>query len=101
MYVSEGLKDPDPDPTHSDGRITLAELIDNLGDIKKLLNAPSLTGGGQIPLTVDVNPSFPSDLKPYMQEQAEILLKEKKVKAIPDWSKALRADFMDKARGGA
>ena len=48
--------------------------------------------------TVDVNPGFPSDLKPYMQEQAEILLKEKKISAIPDWSKALRADFMDKAR---
>jgi len=51
--------------------------------------------------TVDVNPGFPSDLKPYMQEQAEILLKEKKISAIPDWSKALRPDFMEKARAGA
>jgi len=51
--------------------------------------------------TVDVNPSFPSDLRPYMQEQADILLKEKKISAIPDWSKALRPDFMDKARMGA
>src|SRR5689334_16417878 len=51
--------------------------------------------------TVDVNPDFPSDLKPYMQEQADILLKEKKIKAAPDWSKALRPDFMDKARTGA
>jgi len=51
--------------------------------------------------TVDVNPGFPSDLKPYMQEQAEILLKEKKIAAIPDWSKALRPDFMEKARVGA
>src|SRR5436305_6486722 len=50
---------------------------------------------------VYVAPSFPSDLKPYMQEQAEILLKEKKIAAIPDWSKALRADFMEKARAGA
>jgi ABC-type nitrate/sulfonate/bicarbonate transport system substrate-binding protein len=50
---------------------------------------------------VDVNPGFPSDLKPYMQEQAEILLRDKKVSAIPDWSKALRADFMEKARAGA
>jgi NitT/TauT family transport system substrate-binding protein len=47
---------------------------------------------------VDVNPGFPTDLKPYMQEQAEILLKEKKVDAIPDWSKALRPEFMEKAR---
>jgi NitT/TauT family transport system substrate-binding protein len=47
---------------------------------------------------VEVEPGFPSDLKPYMQEQAEILLREKKIPAIPDWSKALRPDFMEKAR---
>ena len=34
-------------------------------------------------------PGFPADLEPYMQQQAEILLKEKKIKAIPDWNKAL------------
>ena len=51
--------------------------------------------------TVDVDPGFPTDLKPYMQEQAEILLREKKIAAIPDWSKALRPDFMEKARAGA
>ncbi len=50
---------------------------------------------------VDVNPGFPDDLKPYMTEQAEILLKEKKISAVPDWSKALRPDFMAKARAGA
>ena len=49
---------------------------------------------------VDVDPGFPPDLKPYMQEQAEILLREKKIAAIPDWSKALRPDFMEKARAG-
>ena len=49
--------------------------------------------------TVDVSPGFPTDLKPYMQTQAEILLKEKKIPAIPDWSKALRPDFMERARG--
>ena len=48
--------------------------------------------------TVDVSPGFPSDLRPYMQGHAEVLLKEKKIAAIPDWSKALRPDFMDKAR---
>jgi NitT/TauT family transport system substrate-binding protein len=47
---------------------------------------------------VEVNPGFPSDLKPYMQAQAEILLKDKKIPAIPDWSKALRPEFMEKAR---
>jgi NitT/TauT family transport system substrate-binding protein len=50
---------------------------------------------------VDVNPGFPDDLKPYMQEQAEILRHERKISAIPDWSKALRPDFMAKARAGA
>jgi ABC-type nitrate/sulfonate/bicarbonate transport system substrate-binding protein len=51
--------------------------------------------------TVDVNPGFPSDVRPYMQEQAEILLKEKKIRSVPDWTKALRPDFMEKARLGA
>jgi hypothetical protein len=32
-----------------------------------------------------------------MQQQAEILLKEKKIKAIPDWSKALRTEFLKQA----
>jgi NitT/TauT family transport system substrate-binding protein len=50
---------------------------------------------------VEVDPGFPRDLKPYMQEQAEILLKDKKINAIPDWSTALRPDLMAKARAGA
>lgn len=49
---------------------------------------------------VDVNPAFPRDLEPYMQEQAAILLREKKIAAIPDWKKALRPDFMEKAMKG-
>jgi hypothetical protein len=48
--------------------------------------------------TVDVNPGFPADLSPYMQAQAEVLLREKKIAAVPDWGKALRPDFMEKAR---
>jgi NitT/TauT family transport system substrate-binding protein len=50
---------------------------------------------------VEVSPGFPGDLKPYMQEQAEILLKDKKIDAIPDWSKALRPDLMERARTAA
>ena len=46
---------------------------------------------------VEVNPSFP-DLKSYMQQQAEILVKSKIINTIPDWSKALRPDFMEKAK---
>lgn len=48
--------------------------------------------------TVEVNPGFPGDMKPYMQGQAEVLLKEKKITAIPEWTKAMRPDFMEKAR---
>ena len=51
---------------------------------------------------VDVNPGFPDDLKPYMTEQAEILLKEKKISAIPDWvARRCVPTFMAKARAGA
>ena len=46
---------------------------------------------------VEVDPGWPSDLKPYMQKHAEILLKENKIKAIPDWDKAFRTDFLKKA----
>jgi len=50
---------------------------------------------------VDVDPGFPSDLGPYMDHHAKVLLQEKKINAIPDWKKALRPDFMEKARAGA
>jgi ABC-type nitrate/sulfonate/bicarbonate transport system substrate-binding protein len=46
---------------------------------------------------VEVQPGWPSDLVPYMQEQSEILLKENKIKAVPDWSKALRTEFLKRA----
>ncbi|MGH6672079.1 MAG: ABC transporter substrate-binding protein [Xanthobacteraceae bacterium] len=49
---------------------------------------------------VEVNPSFP-DLKAYMQKQAEILIQNKTIKKVPDWSTALRPDFMAKAQGKA
>jgi len=46
---------------------------------------------------VEVQPGWPSDIVPYMQQQSEILLKENKIKAIPDWSKALRTEFLKQA----
>jgi NitT/TauT family transport system substrate-binding protein len=49
--------------------------------------------------TIEVDPGFPSDLTPYMQEQAGILLRQKLIAAIPDWKKALRGDFWAKAGG--
>jgi len=50
---------------------------------------------------VEVDPGFPDNLKPYMQQQAEILVQSKLINAIPDWSKALRPDFMERARAKA
>jgi ABC-type nitrate/sulfonate/bicarbonate transport system substrate-binding protein len=46
---------------------------------------------------VEVDPSFPGGLEPYMTHHAEVLLKAKKIKAIPDWKKVLRPEFMHKA----
>jgi sulfonate transport system substrate-binding protein len=48
---------------------------------------------------VDIDPGFPPDLGPYLQQHAEVLLKEKKIGAMPDWKKALRPEFMQRARG--
>ena len=50
---------------------------------------------------VEVSPGFPSDLAPYMQRQARILLQAKLIPAIPDWSKVLRPEFMHKAQSAA
>jgi NitT/TauT family transport system substrate-binding protein len=46
---------------------------------------------------VEVSPGFPSDLQPQLQSDAEVLLREKKISAIPDWKTALRPDFWAKA----
>ena len=48
---------------------------------------------------VEVDPGFPSDLVPGLQKDAEVLLREKKISAIPDWNKALRPELWAKARG--
>ena len=46
---------------------------------------------------VEVNPSFPADLAAALQRDAEILLRERKISAIPDWKTALRPDLWAKA----
>ena len=46
---------------------------------------------------VEVKPGFPSDLVPGLQKDAEVLLRERKIAAIPDWKKALRPEFWAKA----
>ena len=50
---------------------------------------------------VEVDPGFPTDLVPYLTKHTEVLIQEKKVSAMPDWKKALRTDFMEKARAGS
>ena len=50
---------------------------------------------------VEVHPGFPDDLVPYMQQQAEILLRDRRIGAIPDWGKALRPEFMERAHAKA
>jgi hypothetical protein len=47
---------------------------------------------------VEVEPGFPADVRPYLQETAEGLLKEMKIAAIPDRGQALRREFMERAR---
>ena len=46
---------------------------------------------------VEVNPGWPADLVPYMTHHSEILVQEKKIKAVPDWNKALRTEFLKQA----
>jgi NitT/TauT family transport system substrate-binding protein len=46
---------------------------------------------------VEVNPGWPADLEPYMTHHAEVLMAAHKLKAVPDWSKAFRKDFLKKA----
>jgi ABC-type nitrate/sulfonate/bicarbonate transport system substrate-binding protein len=46
---------------------------------------------------VEVDPGFPAGLQNQLQKDAEVLLREKKISAIPDWNKALRPDLWAKA----
>lgn len=46
---------------------------------------------------VEVQPGWPADIVPYMTAQSQILIDTKKIKAMPDWSKALRTEFLKKA----
>jgi len=48
---------------------------------------------------VEVDPGFPSDVAAGLAKDAEVLLRERKIGAIPDWKKALRPDLWAKATG--
>lgn len=45
-----------------------------------------------------VDPNFRPALMPYLQAQAEQLLKERKISAVPDWNKALDQSILRDAR---
>jgi len=46
---------------------------------------------------VEIDVGFPDTLVPYMTAHAEVLVKENKIKAVPDFNKIFRTDFMKKA----
>jgi ABC-type nitrate/sulfonate/bicarbonate transport system substrate-binding protein len=46
---------------------------------------------------VEIDVGFPTNLVPYMTAHGEALVKENKIKALPDWKKLLRTDLMAKA----
>lgn len=46
---------------------------------------------------VEVGVDWPSDLKPYMEHHAEVLIAAKKLKAMPEWKSAFREDLLKKA----
>src|SRR5262249_51750984 len=48
LSATLGLNLKDPGTTAADGRISLTEFFGGLGDISTLLDAPSLTGGGDV-----------------------------------------------------
>lgn len=48
-----------------------------------------------------VNPDYVPELEPYLTEQSQILVKENKITAVPDWSQALNREVIRKARAQA
>jgi len=47
-----------------------------------------------------VNPDYIPALEPYLTEQAQILVQEKKISAVPDWKESLNRAVIQKARQG-
>jgi ABC-type nitrate/sulfonate/bicarbonate transport system substrate-binding protein len=47
---------------------------------------------------IDVVPDFKPELKKYLTAQSEVLVKQKKISAIPDWNKLLNQSLLDAAR---
>ena len=84
-------------PAHMQGYYKAPDLTAEAVDAEgKPLAGPY--GGDKAMGRVTVDPGFPKDLVPYMTKHAEVLLQEKKISAMPDWKKALRTEYMEKAR---
>ena len=47
---------------------------------------------------IDVDPDFKPELKQYLTNQSQVLMKQHKIAAIPDWSKLLNQGLLDAAR---
>jgi len=47
-----------------------------------------------------VRTDFAPELPPYLTREAQEMLREKKIGALPDWGKALRGEFLAEARKG-
>jgi ABC-type nitrate/sulfonate/bicarbonate transport system substrate-binding protein len=81
------------------------DFKDNPGKVADAIHAYYTSKGYSVPrdtlakalALVEVNPASPADLGPYLREQADILLRQKIISAIPDWKKALRPDLWAKA----
>ena len=46
---------------------------------------------------IDVNPEFGPQLKSYLTEEAQTLLNQKKIDAIPDWNTRLNSSILSAA----
>lgn len=46
---------------------------------------------------LDVTPTFKPGLRDYLEQEAKLLIKQKAISAMPDWSKMLNTDLMQEA----
>ncbi len=49
---------------------------------------------------IDVDPEFKPQLKDYLTNQSKVLMKQKKIAAIPDWNKLLNSGLLAEAHKG-
>jgi len=50
---------------------------------------------------IDVNPELGPQLKSYLEAQSKVLLDQKKISAMPDWSKRLNGSLLSAAHAKA